>query len=244
MKIKYLSDLHLEFLNLKPDWVENVIKPDAEVLILAGDIGYPYKKSYSDFLININSRFKKIYLITGNHEYYSSFTMEQINSKIKEIIKDNSLKNIKLLFNEYEDYEGYRFVGTTLWSHISNPNYLINDFNEIIGMSVPKYNLLHKNSVDFLIKILNDNTLPTIVITHHLPSFTLSDPKYESYSNYNQCFCSNLDYLIKSPIVAWFYGHTHSESFTEVNGVKLCCNPIGYPRENSKPDFNRIIELN
>ncbi len=245
MKIKYFSDLHLEFLNLKPEWVEHIIKTDADILILAGDIGYPYKNSYSDFLIKINSKFKRIYLITGNHEYYSNYSMEQINIKIKEIIQDNSLENIKFLLNEYDDYEGYRFVGTTLWTHISNPNYLINDFNQILGMTVEKYNLLHKDSVDFLTKTLNDNhnTLPVIVVTHHLPSYELTDPKYESYAKYNQCFSSNLDYLIKRPIVGWFYGHTHSESFKEINGVKLCCNPIGYPRENVQPDFNRMIEL-
>lgn len=89
----------------------------------------------------MSNMFKKEFLITGNHEYYNlgpnkGKTIEQIDEQIKYIISSNNLTNISLLNYSYEDYEGYRFVGTTLWSHISNSDYLVNDFEQIIDMSV------------------------------------------------------------------------------------------------------------
>ncbi len=244
MIIKYFSDLHLEFFKrLNPIWIKSLIKRDADVLILAGDIGYPTSQLYKDFLIEINPMFERVYLITGNHEYYSDKSIDENNQIIKNIITNNNLSNVKLLLNDWEEYKGYRFVGSTLWSKITDPNYLINDFKCIKNMSVDKYNDLHKESVNFIETAVRESELPVVVITHHLPSNTLNDPKYQSFSKYNQCFSSELDYLISSPIVAWFYGHTHTGSFKEINGVKLCCNPIGYPDENSNQDFNKSITL-
>ncbi len=244
MIIKYFSDLHLEFFKrLNPIWIKSLIKRDADVLILAGDIGYPTSQLYKDFLIEINPMFERVYLITGNHEYYSDKSIDENNQIIKNIITNNNLSNVKLLLNDWEEYKGYRFVGSTLWSKINDPNYLINDFKCIKNMSVDKYNDLHKESVNFIETAVRESELPVVVITHHLPSNTLNDPKYQSFSKYNQCFSSELDYLISNPIVAWFYGHTHTGSFKEINGVKLCCNPIGYPDENSNQDFNKSITL-
>lgn len=244
MKIKYFSDLHLEFFKkMNPIWVKSLIKRDADILVLAGDIGYPSTQLYKDFLIEINPMFKRTYLITGNHEYYSDKSIEENNQIIKNIIKYNNLSNIKILLNDSEDFEGYRFIGSTLWSKIVNPKYLINDFKCIKNMTIDKYNDLHKESVYFIESTIKESELPVIVITHHLPSYSLNDPKYVSCSDYNQCFSSELDYLITSPIIAWFYGHTHTGSLKEINGVKMCCNPIGYPDEQEKPDFNAVIEL-
>jgi len=48
------------------------IKVMADVLCLAGDIGYPYSGIYREFLKQMNSDFKKVFIIAGNHEYYNS----------------------------------------------------------------------------------------------------------------------------------------------------------------------------
>ena len=73
MKIRYFSDLHLEF--IKPDKIEEFIKniPSGidEICILAGDIGNPYQKNYDIFMNFISKNFKKTFCITGNHEYYN-----------------------------------------------------------------------------------------------------------------------------------------------------------------------------
>jgi hypothetical protein len=67
MKLRYLSDLHLEF--IKPNKIENFIKkiPSGidEICILAGDIGNPYQPNYDIFMNFISKNFKKTFVIAG-----------------------------------------------------------------------------------------------------------------------------------------------------------------------------------
>lgn len=243
MKIQYISDIHLEFLSKIPK-----INPIGDVLILAGDIGYPFASIYKDFLIDINNKFKKVFLITGNHEFYfkeKNKTMEEIDEKIKLIILDYNLKNISYLDDSYEDYEGYRFCGSTLWSKIIDPKYLNNDMTMIKDMSIDFRNELFNNSHEFIENVVKDSNLPIIMITHHLPSYDLINPVYktEEYINYSQCYASNCNQLFKDPIKMWIFGHTHKECNKEINGIKFLCNPKGYPDENKTTDFNKVIEI-
>jgi predicted phosphodiesterase len=245
MKIQYISDIHLEHYNKLPK-----IKPIGDILILAGDIGYPFSSIYKDFLIHMNKIFKKVFLITGNHEFYScgkneGKIMEEIDDYIKSIIFDNNLNNISYLDNSYEDYEGIRFCGTTLWTQITNTNYLINDFKIIKDMTIDLRNELFTNSCEFIDDTINKSTIPIVMITHHIPSHKLIHSIFQTdeYKNYNQCYASNCETFFKEPIKIWIYGHTHKESNIEINNIKFLCNPRGYPNENKQIDFNRFIEI-
>jgi len=44
--------------------------------------------------------------------------------------------NITFLYNSYEIYENYCYVGSTLWSNITNPEYVINDVYSIKGLDI------------------------------------------------------------------------------------------------------------
>lgn len=241
MQIQYVSDIHLEFLKTIPN-----IVPKAKILVLAGDIGYPHQQLYTTFLQDVSSKFEKVFLITGNHEYYTQGqqSMEQVDDTIEKIIEEKSLHNTSFLNYDYEDYEGYRFVGLPLWSKIQNPSYLINDFVAIQAMTTELYNELHAVGREFIEDMLTNSTLPIIMITHHMPSYKLIDPIYTTpkMAPYNQCFASHCDDLIKDPIKAWIYGHTHKPSITTINHVQLLCNPKGYPGENPTI-HNAVISL-
>jgi predicted phosphohydrolase len=73
MKLRYLSDLHLEF--IKPNKLKHFINKiphgKDEICILAGDIGNPYKSNYDTFMKFMSENFKKTFIIAGNHEYYN-----------------------------------------------------------------------------------------------------------------------------------------------------------------------------
>jgi len=244
MKIQYISDIHLEFLKNIPK-----IEKIGDVLVLAGDIGYPFSNIYKDFLIDMNNKFNKIFLITGNHEFYNlknqrNKTSEEISDHIINIIETNNLDHITYLDDSYEEYEGVRFCGTTLWSKIDNSNYLINDFTSIKDINIKLRNELFINSCIFIDEMINESKLPIIMITHHLPSFKLihSDFLTDKYKNYNQCFASNCDQYFKDPIKIWIFGHTHKECEAEINNIKFLCNPVGYPDENNNQK-TKIIEI-
>jgi predicted phosphohydrolase len=241
MRIQYFSDVHLEF--LKPyhyKKYKNEIRKNAPVLLLAGDIGSPHDSSYDDFLKYLAGLFEKIFIIHGNHEYYGS---SLTSTEEKTISLCNTYSNVTYLQNSYEDYNGYRFTGTTLWSHISNDTFLTNDFRYISDFTIDTHNRLHNESKQFLRQTIQTSPLPLVVMTHHLPSHTLVDPSYTKYKDFQQCFSSDTDDLITFPVHSWIYGHTHKPFRGTLNGVYLYCNPIGYIGENSHISFNKVFEI-
>lgn len=245
MKIQYVSDIHLEFLQKPPK-----IIPRADILCLLGDIGYPYSNIYKQFLTEMNSMFKKVFLISGNHEYYNlgpnkGKSIIQIDDQIEHVIKSNNLCNISYLNYSYEDYEGYRFVGTTLWSYISDPNYLVNDFDQIINMNINLYNEFHNIACEYIAETIIESELPIVMLTHHLPSYDLIDDKFKvsSMNKFNQCFASDCCKFFVPPVKLWLYGHTHKPKVSNINGIKFGCNPLGYPNENNPINIIYVVEL-
>jgi predicted phosphodiesterase len=250
MILRYISDIHLEF--IKPNKIQKFIQkikpnPDQdEVCILAGDIGYPYSQNYSIFMEYINNSFKKTFVIPGNHEFYkSNKTIEETNEHLTEYFK--KFDKISFLNNNYEHYENHCFVGSTLWSKITDPLYEINDVYSIKGLDLIKYNELNKTCINFLENAVqkNDNI---VLITHHMPSKSLIHSKYmtPTMKPYNQWFYSDMDPFIekhKDKIKCWIYGHTHTPSICKIHNIPFLCNPIGYPNENNNSDFNKIFEL-
>ncbi len=252
LKIQYFSDLHLEFYDLtKLARLVYWIKPKSNICVLAGDIGYPFKINYTSFLTSMNNKFEHVFLIPGNHEFYQlkenkDKTIDEIIDKIKSVIKDNQLNNIHFLNNSHYDLGDYRFIGSTLWSHIYDKRYLSNDYHHVYNFDVDSMNEFHKKSQNYLDNILNQSQLENkkvIMITHYLPSFLLNHPKYNKYYNYHQCFSSNSDFLIRKPIECWIFGHTHTQIDMKINNIPCVANPIGYPGENKDIDFHKIIEI-
>ena len=248
MILRYFSDLHLEF--IKPSKIEQFIKkiPPGmdEICILAGDIGNPYQTNYDIFMNFISKNFKKTFVITGNHEYYQKTnSIQETNDFMKDYFQN--FNNISFLNNNYEIYDNYCFIGTTLWSKIINPDYKINDVYNIPNFDYIQYNKLNSLNVDFLKDTLQNNE-KCIVITHHVPSSSLIDVKYKTpnMEPYNQWFYCNMDNVIetqKDKIECWIYGHTHTPSNIKINSIPFLCNPIGYPNENCKLNFLANIIL-
>jgi predicted MPP superfamily phosphohydrolase len=239
MKIQYFSDLHLEFIPHLHEFISN-IKPVCDILVLAGDICTIKHPNFLKFFSWCSLNWVKVFYVVGNHEYYGTAISDL---HVKEIL--NQLPNVSFLNNSVENYGDYLFVGTTLWSHIYDSKIQkISDFTNIPNMTVPLYESLHQESVLFLEStIKNNQDKKLIVITHHLPSFSLIERKYLHFGTTNQFFASSLDKLIQRPVYAWFYGHTHTPASQKINEILVSGNPIGYPGENKTYDFTKTIEL-
>lgn len=265
-KITYISDTHLEFydidkvLEISNNIKEPIDKSDIKdnILVLAGDIGNPLHKNnhYKIFLESLSSKFDKIFIICGNHEYYGCENMKDVDDKIHSICKE--ISNATFLNNTFEDYLDIRWIGTTLWSEIDLINSIDSYTNDLLkiktsknnNLSPQEYNELHYKSIEFLDKILkNSIDKNCIIISHHLPSFSLINEKFKN-DKLNQWFSGDLDDLIEEysdRIKLWIYGHTHIPSSLILNNIKFISNPIGYPDENSEVDFHKSLiffELN
>jgi predicted phosphohydrolase len=240
MILRFISDLHLEFYENIDKFLSKFASPiDNEVCILAGDIGNPFKENYDIFMKFISKTFVKTFVITGNHEYYNS-SIQKTNTYLEEYFKQ--FDNISFLNNKCEFYEGYWFIGTTLWSKITNNEYKINDIDYISDFNCEKYNKLNEECIKFLNDNIKENS---IIITHHVPSYDLIDRHYKRYMfNYNEWFYCDMNKFIKDnkeKIKAWVYGHTHIQSVKTIENILFLCNPIGYPTENPDATLNSSI---
>ena len=65
--IQVISDIHLEknYYNLT-----ELIQPNANYLMITGDIWLPYLSHYTQFLKECSQNFEKVFIISGNLEYY------------------------------------------------------------------------------------------------------------------------------------------------------------------------------
>jgi predicted phosphohydrolase len=243
-RFQLISDLHLEFYKYAPE-----IIPNAPYLLLAGDIGYPEKPIFQEFLKNVSKSFETIFFTPGNHEYYQNFkhnekhkikTIPEINHIIQQTIQQ--YPNIVYLNDSTYELDNIRLIGTTLWSNVKPTDSLINDYFQIYKKT-PEHKLdnitisdiknLHNSAVTFLQNEIKNNQKPNLVMTHHLPSKHLVIDEYiKKYPKYNSHFASDLDYLLDPEyITTWVCGHSHSHNEQIINGVQCYINAIGYPDE-------------
>lgn len=201
--MQIVSDLHLEFyknpLDLK-------LKVSAPYLALLGDICVAGTavdiKNIEAWLDVYAPKYKLVFWISGNHEYYTSkktpFTIEEINVRIKLLIKKYG--NVVFLNNKHYDIEiegkQFRIVGTTLWAYIPDEKHKyaldnLNDYQHIFtqgeghsGLITYEkaqrikpidVNLMHTKAAKYIYRHIRESNIPLIIFTHHKPF--LSDEK-------------------------------------------------------------------
>jgi predicted phosphohydrolase len=241
-----MSDLHME----GGGYIPVPMQEDKETtLVLAGDIHVGTQAFPS--LTDMCDRFKYVIYVFGNHEFYHS-SITYVRNWYAEQKKWNKFPdNLFVLDNDTVTLDGVRFIGSTLWTDMGHDPLTIHmadrhmrDFS-IIFTSVEKTRLFtpkdsmvqHEAAVFFLEKELKKDIKDTVVITHHLPSYSCVAPRWVGNSM-NACFASNLDNLICDyKPEYWIHGHTHDSVREVVDETIIVCNPKGYGQENAN-NFN------
>jgi hypothetical protein len=251
-RFQYISDLHLEMGS--PIKIPAV----APYLLLAGDIGYPETKEFSTFLQECSRQFETVFYTPGNHEYYQKFKKRSGAPPLSMDVLDTIMKkmcgefhNVVYLNNATYDIDAsVRIIGSTLWSDIDPRAPIINDFDQIYAtpddvISLDDIKHVHTQSVEFLSREIQASPLPTIVMTHHLPSYKMIIPRYKAmpYKAYNCHFASHLDHLFQPPVKAWVCGHSHCYQYQYINNIPCYLNACGYPGESTGAKWDAVIEI-
>ena len=240
--IQYMSDLHLEIF---PGF--RVADVKAEVLVLAGDIGDPGSAEYASFIEDCVSKFKRVFVVLGNHEGYGKPSWDATVAIAREVL---SAMGARLLHRDSVFIaDKLRIAGVTLWSRIEgraayDAMCFISDYRRIGGMTVSESNALHEADVSWLraeIAIAEAEGCELVVVTHHAPSLRGTSHPKNSGGPLNCAFATDLDHLVsRKGVAAWIFGHTH---FSCING-KLVSNQRGYaddPDEVGLFDPSRVI---
>lgn len=242
LSIYNISDLHLEHYKRVDILYKNLekIMPDSEVLILAGDIGYPlngYGDMYRELLRRFKERYKNVILVPGNHEYYQikNFDRESALNRLRDICHSESCH---LLNNGSISISGVKFLGTTLWTKI-NPKYqsMLDVSNNRIIMfkylfpTIKEANAEFTKSYEWLKNSLEESSNDRqVIITHHVPTYSLQHEKYKHTGSAftNSLFYSEiLDSLDLSKVKYWYCGHTHESGKIKYGNTEIIINPYG-----------------
>jgi Icc-related predicted phosphoesterase len=252
MQIQVMSDLHLEFGAITPKF-----HPDADILILAGDIlvadhiqrgslspRWKHVEAYDAFLNAAAEHFSRVIMIMGNHEHYNGRFWETAH-----YIR-NRYPWLVLLDNETVEIGGKKIWGGTLWTSLDrNPvmaNFARNALNDF---KLIKYTKERKYSPSDFIKE-HDNALSSlklanadIVISHHAPSRVSTPSKYKG-DMLNGAYANSLEeFMLDSNIKLWIHGHMHNSSDYMIGDCRVVCNPRGYTGHDLNTEFTEELVL-
>jgi predicted phosphodiesterase len=271
MKIQYASDLHLEF---KPSNISNetyfskvlVCDPSADILILAGDIGYPEEPITFTFLKWCCRQWKRVVWIFGNHEYYnpkqSSDPLTTVEKEQFAKLLAKSLPNLHILLDSalyLEEFPDVVILGSTLWTDLQDSEHELVETNmydckSILGpgnqlWSGRVWHLTHEFCVAMLMEqldLIQEQGKKAIVVTHHLPTYDMILDCYKD-SPINCGFAAHADDILQHPAVAsWICGHSHGQRVLDISkkdGTTIQCrlNARGYPHESSEFTYKPCV---
>ena len=243
---QYISDIHLEYISVIP-----FIKKTADNIFLIGDIGHPGTYIFDKFIKQCSFNYKNVFLIYGNHEYYS--TLRGRNKKIETMqervdyakdFPDNVyfLNNSCVYFNKYtqivkkelssddSDADYIKIIGSTLWSKSNKgANNFKNIYKESQFLTFAEQSDIFNESRQYLIDEVSSNpNIQCIVLTHYT-THMLANGLYIGNKDTNHI----PELFYNRNLIAAINGHTHSSINLTVPGTttKLLSNCYGYRNE-------------
>lgn len=258
MRIKVVSDLHLEFSDIQ---IPN--NEDVDVLILAGDIaiaedlydcpkentdpslGGKHRRAatYRDFFTRCSQQYPHVIYIAGNHEFYRGKFYAGLDYLRQEC---STYPNIYFLEDEVKIINNIVFVGATLWTDMNKGDPItlhavrdmMNDFNSIrddnknySALKPADTVLRHRRSLEYIKHVVAEQRDKTcVVVGHHSPSYQSIHPQYANDQIINGAFHSDLtDVMLDNEnIKLWIHGHTHHAFDYAIGECRVVCNPRGY----------------
>ncbi len=244
MKIRILSDLHLESAPFDPP------PAPADVVVLAGDIdngaaGIEWAKGRFD---------APVLYVAGNHEPYDG----EFHATRAALRAAAGRTGVRLLDCGEAVLGGVRFLGCTLWTDFAlhgeagrtlalekYAGWLV-DFRAIRWgdrmFAVDDLTAQHQTEREWLTaRLVAGFPGPTVVVTHHPPHPGSIAPKFATHP-LNPAFVSNLEDLMGRAQL-WIHGHTHCALDYTVRGTRVVCNARGYPGEQTAFVPDLVVEV-
>lgn len=237
LSFQIASDIHIEYRNndLHNPW--DYITPEADILVLAGDIGSFYKiNQLENFLTILCSKFKKVIYVPGNQEYYmidgyKPVRKQILDNRIFDI--ENKIENLFILNQGSIILGDVCITGCTLWSlpDIKLPKYLV----RIFGITTEIYERYHKQDLEYIEKMITycqQNKLKLVVISHYCPTYKVLDGSRKR-DRFTSLYTSHLDYLLsRDKVHTWICGHIHRNfDFVSEDGTRIVGNQKGKPKD-------------
>ena len=253
MRLRVLSDLHLETFNYPAD-VAIRDDVDCDVVVLAGDIaqGMDGLEWAADTFIS-----RQILYVMGNHEYYDEDRHETLACA-----RDTAQRlGIHLLEKDEVRLGGVRFLGCTLWSGFEGPGYSWEQATDLAHLVLADFSYIgngdkaftpldmtleHDESRVWLSRML-DPAMPSVVITHFAPARVGLNPWFNSDDALTSYFHNDLSHLMGNAVPLWIHGHHHHSFDETVSGrdgqTRIVSNQRGYADETTGFSADFVVEI-
>ena len=201
-----------------------------------------------------------VVFVPGDHEYYRSSINEVLAAGYE---LADGLNYIYLLDGDSISLNGFRFIGSTLWTDFAPHGYprlpmatakeqLNNDRRiKLSKTPIRRFTPQESRTLNMRATVDIDNAyrsqpyLPTVVVTHHAPSLIsvsrelLKDPLTPTLA-------SRFEHrILEYEPLLWVHGHIHSSSDYYIGKTRVICNPLGYSDDPSRKTFvpDLVVDL-
>lgn len=232
MKIQIVGDLHLEYINFEETKVADLLKfSDADILILAGDIGSLYEpQKLRLFLEKVCIHYRYVLYVPGNTEFYKKYKQppKDFKTLLNNLLKiETYIKNLCVLYRKSVQIDNVLFSGAILWSL---PEENLPSYFKIHNIDRETYTAMHvqdsKYILDSLCYSIDLDIEHHMIITHYCPLQGEKSIRSDMY--YNKKLFSKLpnmeEYRTK---FTWVFGHTHEFVDTNKKGIHFISNSRG-----------------
>lgn len=234
MRIQVMSDLHLE-----TEACELSPAPQAELLVLAGDIDSTWAglRRFVDWPV-------PVVLVAGNHE----FDQRDVVNDLPALRAECARWGLQLLECEQTvrlDGQGrrIRLLGTTRWSDFEVFGPSGRQRAQRAALYYVKVMKAQCRGEPFHPAVVRQHALgcrawlaealatagdwdATVVITHYAPSLLSADPRYGAQPS-TASFC-NADDDLMAGVDVWIHGHVHCRHDYQVGDTRVVCNARGF----------------
>jgi predicted phosphodiesterase len=238
MKIQLASDLHLEFIQrTSPGVLIIAPEPDADVLILPGDIvtGHAAPELFRDWPV-------PVLYVAGNHEFYGH-ALGPTQHTLRAAAQLPRKAPFHFLENQSVVIGDVRFLGATLWtdyklskdlSQQASMQYAQDGLNDHRRIRTSQDMFSAQNALDLHMQsrawLIEEMAKPfdgkTVVITHHGVHPQSTHPRYAD-SKINAAFVSDMSDLLPGADL-WVHGHVHDGFDYTIGRCRVVANPAGY----------------
>lgn len=236
MKFSLISDMHVN--HPQPKTPYHLLE---EVVVVAGDTdnGLGGLK----FLNKIRNKGHTVFAVDGNHEHYSNLssgrTWIETRDRFQEefppsgVLPDDTPIVLANGWYNVQDHDK--------WYDYMNDG----QYSRLRGDTVTAIAINDAEFVRNYLEYWRKKQLRGVVVTHTAPCTETLDQRFYGDLSNEWYWSPRMHRLIEeySDVIAvWCHGHTHAKADKIINGVRVVCNPRGYPGEN--PDWSPMtIEI-
>lgn len=238
MKLRILSDLHLDHRRDPEGWLHSLPEVECDAVILAGDVAEARTLARHLLMIDKWAGGLPVLFVPGNHDYWGGPEIARTAMEYAEFVSRGRIdcldRGTSLLDHPAErDELPLSIAGATGWTK-GEP---IPADRHIYGPYTEEWMQQEcEDDYEFLLSRVDQEV--DVIVTHHLPHPRSCDRRYDSHKGW---LAEHLSYLVGTTKL-WVHGHTHTACQYTEGKTLVVCNPAGYPGENTGWDPALVID--